>query len=382
MRRRGGLGTPVLGHRGSRGGPPRRPLPRGRARRGGGLLHDPYRGADAAAGRPLRRARPATHRLLGLPRPRPPALHSLPRLRPARPRAQPRARSRTARWPPRRAAADGLCIWLTGLSGSGKSTVGRIAAGELRDRGYRVEMLDGDDVRQNICDGLGFSREDREVNVRRIAFVADLLARNGVVTFVAAVSPYRRPRDDARARMGERFVEVYVRASVEACEDRDVKGLYRARPRRQDRGVHRGVRPLRGAALARTRARHRERERAGLGGPAGGAGRGAPLARGADRGPRLARAARPRRPRPASRRRPARRRAGRAAAFFCAAMNSARACAGVRFRAPSSGSTVRIKSAACRNAQAKPSRAEPAVSRMISSSKPGSGSNRWVAPPV
>ncbi len=121
---------------------------------------------------------------------------------------------------------SGLCFWLTGLSGSGKSTVGRIAAGELRDRGYRVEMLDGDDVRQNICDGLGFSREDREINVRRIAFVADLLARNGVVTFVAAVSPYRRPRDDARARMGERFVEVYVRASVEACEDRDVKGLY------------------------------------------------------------------------------------------------------------------------------------------------------------
>ncbi|MBN1529506.1 MAG: adenylyl-sulfate kinase [Thermoleophilaceae bacterium] len=121
---------------------------------------------------------------------------------------------------------DGLCIWLTGLSGSGKSTVGRIAAGELRDRGYRVEMLDGDDVRQNICDGLGFSREDREINVRRIAFVADLLARNGVVTFVAAVSPYRRPRDDARARMGARFVEVHVRASVETCEERDVKGLY------------------------------------------------------------------------------------------------------------------------------------------------------------
>ncbi len=123
-------------------------------------------------------------------------------------------------------AGDGLCIWLTGLSGSGKSTIGRIAAGELRDRGHRVEMLDGDDVRQNICDGLGFSREDREVNVRRIAFVADLLARNGVVTFVAAVSPYRRPRDDVRARMGERFLEVYVRASVETCEERDVKGLY------------------------------------------------------------------------------------------------------------------------------------------------------------
>jgi adenylyl-sulfate kinase len=81
-------------------------------------------------------------------------------------------------------------------------------------------------MRQNLCAGLGFSREDRDVNVRRIAWVADLLARNGVVTFVAAVSPYRRPRDEARARMGDRFVEVHVRASVEECERRDVKGLY------------------------------------------------------------------------------------------------------------------------------------------------------------
>jgi adenylyl-sulfate kinase len=120
----------------------------------------------------------------------------------------------------------GLCVWLTGLSGSGKSTVGRLAAGQLRDRGYQVEVLDGDDMRQNLCAGLGFSREDRDVNVRRIAFVADLLSRNGVVTFVAAVSPYRGPRDEARARMGDRFVEVYVRASVEECERRDVKGLY------------------------------------------------------------------------------------------------------------------------------------------------------------
>ena len=121
---------------------------------------------------------------------------------------------------------DGLCIWLTGLSGSGKSTIGRLAAGELRDLGHRVEVLDGDDVRQNLCAGLGFSREDRDVNVRRIAWVADLLTRNGVVTFVAAVSPYRGARDEARARMGERFLEVHVRASVEECERRDVKGLY------------------------------------------------------------------------------------------------------------------------------------------------------------
>ena len=120
----------------------------------------------------------------------------------------------------------GLCFWLTGLSGSGKSTVGRLAAGELRDLGHHVEVLDGDDVRQNLCAGLGFSREDRDVNVRRIAWVADLLSRNGVVTFVAAVSPYRAARDEARARMGDRFVEVHVRASVDECERRDVKGLY------------------------------------------------------------------------------------------------------------------------------------------------------------
>jgi 3',5'-nucleoside bisphosphate phosphatase len=123
-------------------------------------------------------------------------------------------------------SGPGVCFWLTGLSGSGKSTVGRLAAGQLRDRGHRVEMLDGDDVRQNLCAGLGFSREDRDVNVRRIAWVADLLSRNGVVTFVAAVSPYRRTRDEARARMGDRFVEVHVRTSVEECERRDVKGLY------------------------------------------------------------------------------------------------------------------------------------------------------------
>ena len=123
-------------------------------------------------------------------------------------------------------SGSGLCFWLTGLSGSGKSTVGRLAAGQLRDLGYSVEVLDGDDVRQNLCAGLGFSREDRDENVRRLAWVSDLLSRNGVVTFVAAVSPYRAARDDARARMGDRFVEVHVRASVDECERRDVKGLY------------------------------------------------------------------------------------------------------------------------------------------------------------
>src|SRR5918993_317957 len=104
--------------------------------------------------------------------------------------------------------------------------LGLLATGSLRDRGHRVEVLDGDDVRQNLCAGLGFSPEDRRENVRRIAWVADILSRNGVVTFVAAVSPYRQTRDEARARMGDRFVEVHVRATVEECERRDVKGLY------------------------------------------------------------------------------------------------------------------------------------------------------------
>jgi adenylyl-sulfate kinase len=121
---------------------------------------------------------------------------------------------------------DGLCVWMTGLSGSGKSTIGRLAAGQLRDLGHRVEVLDGDDVRQNLSSDLGFSREDRDENVNRLAWVSDLLSRNGVVVFVAAVSPFRQPRESARARMGKRFVEVHVHASVEECERRDVKGLY------------------------------------------------------------------------------------------------------------------------------------------------------------
>jgi adenylyl-sulfate kinase len=121
---------------------------------------------------------------------------------------------------------DGLCVWLTGLSGSGKSTIGRLAAGQLRDLGHRVEVLDGDDVRQNLSSDLGFSREDRDENVGRLAWVSDLLSRNGVIAFVAAVSPFRQPREAARARMGTRFLEVYVRATVEECERRDVKGLY------------------------------------------------------------------------------------------------------------------------------------------------------------
>lgn len=118
-------------------------------------------------------------------------------------------------------------IWLTGLSGAGKSTVARLLERELRARGRAVEVLDGDVVRRVLCADLGFSREDREENVRRVAFVADLLSRNGITAIAALISPYRATRDHARSIMPERFVEVHVMASVQTCARRDVKGLYR-----------------------------------------------------------------------------------------------------------------------------------------------------------
>jgi adenylyl-sulfate kinase len=120
----------------------------------------------------------------------------------------------------------GFTLWFTGLSGAGKTTISKIVEDELRDRGSRVEILDGDVVRENLSKGLGFSKEDRDINIRRIAFVADLLSRNGVPVITAAISPYRELRDEARGVMGERFIEVFVKASVEACAERDVKGLY------------------------------------------------------------------------------------------------------------------------------------------------------------
>ena len=120
----------------------------------------------------------------------------------------------------------GATLWFTGLSGAGKSTIAEIVESELRERGYKVEVLDGDVVRTNLSKGLGFSKEDRDTNIRRIAFVADLLSRNGVVAITAAISPYREIRDEARALMGARFIEIHVKASVEECARRDVKGLY------------------------------------------------------------------------------------------------------------------------------------------------------------
>jgi adenylyl-sulfate kinase len=119
-----------------------------------------------------------------------------------------------------------MTLWFTGLSGAGKSTVAQLVEEELRERGHQVEVLDGDVVRQNLSKGLGFSKEDRDTNIRRIAFVADLLSRNGVISITAAISPYREVRDEARQIMGDRFVEIYVKASVTECARRDVKGLY------------------------------------------------------------------------------------------------------------------------------------------------------------
>src|SRR5213593_2683102 len=122
--------------------------------------------------------------------------------------------------------ARGFTLWLTGLSGAGKSTLASAVGHELRRRGVRVEVLDGDEVRQNLSKGLGFTREDRDTNIRRIGYVAKLLTRNGVVVITAAISPYRAVRDEVRRQIG-RFVEVYVRASLDECMRRDTKGLYR-----------------------------------------------------------------------------------------------------------------------------------------------------------
>jgi adenylylsulfate kinase len=122
--------------------------------------------------------------------------------------------------------SNGFTIWLTGLPCSGKSTLARKLARRLLTRGRRVEVLDGDLVRQSLSFGLGFSREDRDRNVLRVAFVANLLARNGVVVIVAIVSPYRAAREQAR-RSVHGFFEVHVDCPVSECERRDVKGMYK-----------------------------------------------------------------------------------------------------------------------------------------------------------
>jgi len=119
----------------------------------------------------------------------------------------------------------GFTIWFTGLSGAGKSTLAEMLFHELRRRELKVELLDGDVVRTNLSKGLGFSKEDRDTNILRIGFVANLLTRNGVATIVSAISPYREARNECRAMIKD-FVEVFVHATVDECAKRDVKGLY------------------------------------------------------------------------------------------------------------------------------------------------------------
>lgn len=128
---------------------------------------------------------------------------------------------------PTTAPRGGFALWFTGLSGAGKSTVTRHLAPALRARGLALEILDGDVVRANLSPDLGFTKKDRDLNIRRIAFVSSLLVRNGVAVMVAAISPYREEREVARSIIGpERFVEVFVDCPLSVCIDRDVKGLY------------------------------------------------------------------------------------------------------------------------------------------------------------
>src|SRR6266849_7802209 len=120
----------------------------------------------------------------------------------------------------------GFTIWFTGLSGSGKSTLSEVIEQHMKALGRNVEVLDGDIVRTHLSKGLGFSREDRDTNIKRIGFVCNLLTRNGVICISAAIAPYREARDWARKEIGN-FVEVYVRCPIEVCRQRDVKGLYK-----------------------------------------------------------------------------------------------------------------------------------------------------------
>ncbi len=121
----------------------------------------------------------------------------------------------------------GFTLWFTGLSGAGKTTISEIVEKELRERFGQVEVLDGDIVRTNLSKGLTFSKEDRDTNILRIGFVAELLTRNGVGVIVSAISPFKEARDQVRRNIREDFIEVYVDAPIEVCAERDVKGLYK-----------------------------------------------------------------------------------------------------------------------------------------------------------
>jgi adenylyl-sulfate kinase len=125
---------------------------------------------------------------------------------------------------------QGFTIWFTGLSGSGKTTLARSLINELKACDVKVELLDGDEIRTNLSQGLGFSKEDRDTNIRRIGYVSRLLSRNGVGVITAAISPYREVRDEVRhliTRDGGEFIEVYVQCPIDVLIERDVKGLYK-----------------------------------------------------------------------------------------------------------------------------------------------------------
>jgi adenylyl-sulfate kinase len=120
----------------------------------------------------------------------------------------------------------GFTLWFTGLSGAGKSTISERIFERLRSEGAKVELLDGDVVRTHLSKGLTFSKEDRDINIRRIGFVCELLSRNGVIALVAAISPYREVREEVRSRIAN-FVEIYVHCPIDVLAERDVKGLYK-----------------------------------------------------------------------------------------------------------------------------------------------------------
>jgi adenylylsulfate kinase len=124
----------------------------------------------------------------------------------------------------------GFCLWFTGLPSAGKSTIAEVVLAELRKRNVKVEIFDGDVVRTHLSKGLGFSKEDRDTNIRRIGFVCNLLTRNGVNSIAAAISPYRNIRDENRRLVmddGGTFIEIFINTPLEICELRDVKGLYK-----------------------------------------------------------------------------------------------------------------------------------------------------------
>src|SRR5258708_1056918 len=136
----------------------------------------------------------------------------------------------------------GFTLWLTGLSGAGKTTLAGALEREMRARGLAVEVLDGDEIRTNLSKGLGFSKEDRDTNIRRIGYVCRLLSRNGVAAISAAISPYREVRDEVRRLIeadGAAFIEVYVKCPIKVLAERDVKGLYKKSLAAEVTGFHR-----------------------------------------------------------------------------------------------------------------------------------------------